>query len=156
MAEYENRAKMSLARPGKLYPQAVAQIFYRTNSPDEDQIENISLWMRTGVIPSRNGTTTESELANFMANSKQQQLKKKQGRDRESKIAGKSPSDLGELEFSDIYRDFWKDYFLAMLLRRRSASQTTAFRYAVLGGQVALLLTLGFGFWWCISSFAGL
>lgn len=41
-----------------------------------------------------------------------------------------------------VYRGIWRDYFLAVMLRKRVAHRSVNFHRAVLGGQVGILLTI--------------
>jgi hypothetical protein len=41
-----------------------------------------------------------------------------------------------------VYRGIWRDYFLAVMLRRRIAHRSVVFHRAVLAGQIVVLLSI--------------
>lgn len=134
-----------------------ARVIYRTRSPSERQLRRVYQRMKSGVLkvhdyggePMR-WTTTEQSLAEYLATSMVQTRKPppRAGRTQQAgTLAGGqgSPSTSQRRQarrLRDVYRGMWRDYFLAVLLRRRAVHRSAAFRRAVVAGQAAILLGL--------------
>jgi hypothetical protein len=119
--------------------------------------------MRTGVLRPKecagspgNWTTTPSALAEFLAQSAVQRTEalsraaktssedvENPGEDAsqsEVRVAATIANNWGEL--SGVYREIWRDYFLAMLLRRRTVRHGAKFQRAVVIGQAVALIAI--------------
>jgi hypothetical protein len=125
---------------------------YGTRAPSNDQLTRVFRLMKSGVLPARDGgvdplkwATTELALAELLAH---WQVRRAHVRkDRESTFAeeedGPTPASRQQdasAQLDRVYRNLWRDYFLAMMLRRRLTDHSVAFRRAVLAGQICLLL----------------
>ncbi len=123
-------------------------------TPSDDQIARVFKLMKCGVLPARDGgpdpmkwSTTESALAEFMAQRQLQRSAAKPGSQptlSNDKDGGPSRSRQRDKSgpLQQVYRDIWRDYFLAVILRRRTADRSPGFQRAVLAGQTLLLLLL--------------
>lgn len=130
----------------------VARTIFRTRSPSEEQIYRVYELMTSGVLPSRDGgssplkwTTTEAALAEFLANHQMRRatVQRGDGSDGEGHHARPTTAqDDRAARLQGVYRNIWRDYFLAVLMRRRMAHRTVAFHRAVIAGQTLLLLLL--------------
>ncbi|MGD9645790.1 MAG: hypothetical protein AB7U73_08765 [Pirellulales bacterium] len=115
----------------------------------------------------REWTTTEESLAEFMAN---EMLKRQRAagstarapRRVEARSVGTAPvrpstnaraparrpslnprkPNAAADDMRGVYRGIWRDYFMAVMLRKRMAHRSVAFHRAVLAGQVAMLLAI--------------
>ncbi len=153
----------------------VARLLFRTPHPNDQQIGRVFERMKAGALRVHergrtplDWTTTEESLAEFMAN---EMLKRQSARNRAPSAQRKdlSPSPttaaahrramVGQHarqqvsaanDMRGVYRGIWRDYFLAVMLRRRIAHRSVAFYRAVLAGQIVVLLSivvLAFGLW---------
>ena len=129
-----------------------ARTLYGIRTPNDAQIARVFQLMKSGALPARDGgtnplkwTTTETALAEFMA---RRELRRAHARnDRQSPLAKeedglRSSTDQRDnsAQFQRVYRHIWRDYFLAVMFRRRAANRSVAFHRAVLAGQACLLL----------------
>jgi hypothetical protein len=137
-----------------------ARFIYRTRSPSDRQVHCVYQQMKAGTLrvrhyagPPLKWTTTEEALAEFLAAS---QLERSLGH--QAVEAAKKRSTIGNADehtaqlphhyeeesekLRDVYQGIWRDYFLALLLRRRMVHRSVAFHRAVIGGQVMLLVAL--------------
>jgi len=135
-----------------------ARLIYRTRSPDDKQIHRVYQQMKTGALKVRDHgatplkwTTTEGALAEFLATN---QIERTLGHPateaakRRSTLATTNGLNHPSIDFEaeanqlrDVYRGIWRDYFLAVMLRRRMAHRSSAFNRFVILGQAMLLLT---------------
>ena len=136
-----------------------AQTLYGTRSPDDGQIQRVFQLMATGVLPARSGgadplkwTTTEADLAEFMAQQQLRKARKKRTGDARPQADGR-PSRAKSAEIERVYQGLLRDYFLAFMLRRRVAHRSRAFRRTVVIGQVVFLLLVAGG---VLSCFRGI
>jgi hypothetical protein len=132
-----------------------ARVIFRTAVPSDEQIQRVYKRMKAGTIPVRayggdplKWTTTETALADFLA---AQMIRGPSGASRVSAprehAHAAPPANAGTSSrrarqakrLRGVYYGMWRDYFLAVMLRRRMAHRSAAFRRAVLAGQVGLL-----------------
>jgi len=124
---------MSVASDRPVSLHHAARVLFRARQPNANQVEQVARLMKSGALPAdcranrERWTTTEAALADFMANS---QLT------RQATATG-----AGE-ELRPVYRGILRDYFLAVMLRRRLAGRSVAFRRAVVAGQAVVFLLL--------------
>jgi hypothetical protein len=128
-----------------------ARLIYRTPSPSERQIRRVYERMKAGLLAVRDcdgepsgWTTTEQALAEYLAKSMVRRKPSPTGplpgraeKRRSDRRWRKEAREARRLR--DVYRGMWRDYFLAVLLRRRAAHRSAAFRRAVIVGQAAIL-----------------
>jgi len=131
-----------------------AEILYSTKHPSSLQIRRVEERLECGAIAGRKSaqrrwTTTAACIADYMAG---QTYRRQLGRRyaprggnasharaaRESEP--KSPDQDAPLR--SVYQEVLKQYFLALIFRRRARHATKAFCRAVLAGQVGLLLLM--------------
>jgi len=138
-----------------------ARTLFRSATPSDDQILRVCRLLRAGALrpKQRAGsplewTTTPAALADFMASSVVQRAQRSEPLDRSllahsedvpiqpegMPCSGAAANDWPEL--SGVYREIWRDYFLAMLLRRRTDRYGTTFKRAVVLGQAVALLAI--------------
>lgn len=117
---------------------------FRTRTPSEAQIERVFRLMKSGALAAHDGganrlrwTTTEAALAECLAKNQIRHTRT---------IAQDYASTTGDQEFpaaiERVYCNLWREYFLAVMFRRRVRRRAVAFRRAVLAGQVLLLLMM--------------
>ncbi len=134
----------------------VARLFYHTASPSDEQIQRVYKRMKSGAIPVHDygrepieWTTTEEAFAEFLA----AQMLKPRGAskrilprdERAPRASASAPSAHRAHEakrFRSVYYSMSREYFLAVLLRRRMAHRSAAFRRAGLAGQIAMLAAI--------------
>lgn len=125
-----------------------ARIIFRTDAPSEEQIGRVYERMRAGVIrvtdrtrPLHAWMTSESALADYLAAERTRKPNRRTPANGVKKTAppGKTRAANGK-QVVEVYRAIWRDYFLAVMLKRRMSHRSRAFHRAVLGGQIALLL----------------
>ena len=94
---------------------------------------------RTAAAPRHGTTTTASRVSRPVAAPKPASRRVPHGR------TGKSHAALLHADADDmrgVYRGIWRDYFLAVMLRKRIERRSVSFHRAVLAGQVVVLLTI--------------
>lgn len=127
-----------LERP--LTVEQAARIVYNTASPTREQVARIRDKIESGGIRRslRGGlTTTRSALADYLA-----------GRTSTSAGAARAAPRAANEPLPGFYRELLKEYFLAVLLRRKLERRSKLFAASVLAMQVAiLLLPLGVFAW---------
>lgn len=131
----------------------VARLIHHTASPSDEQIQRVYKRMKSGALPVHDygrepieWTTTEEALAEFLA----AQMLKPRGESnrillRGERASASAPSAHRAHEakrFRSVYYSMSREYFLAVLLRRRMAHRSAAFRRAVLAGQVTVLAVI--------------
>lgn len=145
-----------------------ARTLFRTSTPSDEQILLVCRLMRSGHLqaqklagPPATWSTTALALAEYMASSTvhRSSMQRLKSADRdilpssesandgaeeqsalESASRGRSEKQWGHL--AGIYREIWRDYFFAMLLRRQAQQRGAAFQRAVLIGQISLLVLI--------------
>ena len=150
-----------------------AQIIYRTSSPSSDQILRVYQHMRSGALrvvddglPPEQWTTTELWLAELLAS---HSIRKQQAHtsEYEAFLRGtlknsppgerrQSSKENDSIQLNEFYREYLRDYFLAVLWRRRTAGHSQAFKRAVTAGQVVMLTIIVAGLfsaYWMSPSF---
>ncbi len=106
-----------------------ARIIYNTHRPTPQQVGQVRLRLVRGHLksgPSGGTTTTAAAIAEYMTTVQVAKQPK--------------PCDSGEL--SGLYRDLFRDYFMAVVTRRRIGNRSPLFLHAVLAGQIATLATV--------------
>jgi hypothetical protein len=136
-----------------------ARFIFRTRAPTEKQLRRVYEQMKAGALrvldnrgPPLRWTTTESALADYLA-----------GRQLDRARSGLSPSpkcvsdeaidepvtaalpdhlqqDAERLRA--LYQGVWRDFFLAIMLRRRMAHRSKSFHRSVFAAQVAMLVAM--------------
>ena len=112
--------------------------------------------MKSGMLPVHDygrepleWTTTEGALADYLAARLSQPRAKptrlSEGDQLPVKASRSTRRDRAATELRSVYRGILRDYFLAIMLRRRTGSRSATFRRCVLAGQIVML-----------ASFAGL
>lgn len=136
-----------------------ARLIFRTSAPSDKQVRRVYELMKVGAIrvrdyggPPLRWTTTEGALADFLASQRESRaivkrashLLAKPTATLESALtpAARHDDDEATENLRDVYRGIWRDYFLAVMLRRRMSHRTQAFARCVVAGQVILLLAL--------------
>ena len=120
-----------------------AQVLFCTRKPTDQQLHRVAQLMKTGALPGRHRggsplkwETTDTAVAELMASS---QMRRANVHGRVGKIGSTSHvNDVSELQ--GIYRNFWRDYFMSVFLRRRVSHRSVMFHRVVTATQVALLL----------------
>jgi hypothetical protein len=137
-------------------PREAAEIVFGTAHPTNEQLRLVYARMRSGALrlndpdcPPARWTTNEQALAEFLAaNQLGRGIKSKGGGGEPAVAAAKAlqarPNSRRhvEVEFKSVYRDLWRDYFMAVMLRRRTAHRSRSFQHAVVAGQTTLLLAM--------------
>jgi len=143
-----------------------ARTLYRTRAPSDKQVFRVIQLMKSGAIPTKHQgktplkwTTTEAALADYMA---RRQLKRSDARRKsgakpvgecqENSATTRHHEDAANLEH--VYRNIWRDYFLAVMLRRRMTHRSAGFRRAVVAGQCAVLMAVLVGVFGSVQSLA--
>jgi hypothetical protein len=142
-----------------------ARLIFRTSAPDDRQVHRVYELMKVGAIRVRDcggsplrWTTTEGALADFLTSQREARMKVQRSSQRlrkpnaglgdEHPLAALHEDDEESDKLRGVYRNIWRDYFLAVMLRRRVGHRTHLFARWVVVGQVVVLLTL-------IGTFAG-
>jgi hypothetical protein len=136
----------------QLTPTQAARVIFRSRAPTANQVKQVCRLMEAGMIAARRSgvapskwTTTESAIADFLA---ERQLHRESGG--ENPTADTQQHDApdkktrGEVsrELKRVYRGVWRDYFLAVMLRRRMCHRSATFQHIVTYSQVTLLTLL--------------
>jgi hypothetical protein len=128
-----------------LTPEQAAKIVYNTAAPDRGQVERIRSKIQDGSIrrSARGGiTTTPRAIADYLA----------------KKTAGANPrkSQRAAEGMPNLYRELLKDYFLAVLLRRKVERRSNVFAGLVIAMQLAIITLPILSFVWVYrTSIAG-
>lgn len=123
-----------------------ARRIYQTSQPTAEQVGRVVQKIESGVLPrgpKGGATTTVEAVAEYLAR-------------RETARASAHVQQRGEqrlrrrrqvqVPIAHLYRELLADYFLAVLLRRRTKDRSSAFRWAVVATQVLLLVTALYAF----------
>lgn len=123
----------------KLNPREASKLIHATDRPSEGQIQWVERLLKLGAIKGTRSssaksqwTTTTGAIAQYMAEAS---LPNAAGPNR-------GPARRGGAELNAIYRDVLKDYFLAVVFRRKQRRASKLFRRAVVAGQMLTLLML--------------
>ena len=133
-----------------------AQILYRTKRPTDAQVQQIIKMLVYGVLAGekvghvkQSWQTTTGAVADLMARQavkKKSRVSKARPRDAASSAqaaissAAARPSQKADKELRGAYSDAMRDYFLAVMLRRKIAGRGAAFQRSVLFGQLAMVV----------------
>ncbi len=85
-------------------------------------------------------TTTASRVSKSVATANAQTRPLPHGRTGKGHAAQQRAG--ADHDMRGVYRGIWRDYFLAVMLRKRIAHRSVTFHRAVLAGQVGILLTI--------------
>jgi hypothetical protein len=127
-----------------------ARLIYRTRAPSQRQIRRVYERMKAGVLELHRAggdplewTTTEQSLADYLATRMVRKRPPSAAAGPRDAARARSPRELRETaRLRRVYRGMWRDYFLALLFRRRVTGRSAAFRRAVIAGQAAILAGL--------------
>jgi hypothetical protein len=119
-----------------------ARLIFRTSTPNDKQVHRVYELMKAGALavrdhagPPLKWTTSEAALAEFLASRREARANRQQ--------PGQRHADDGEADkLRVVYRNIWRDYFLAVMLRKRMEHRSRAFQHSVVVGQVLLLVAL--------------
>lgn len=132
-----------------------AEIIFKTSNPTVEQLVATKQAMATGRLRGNTQrkvasrwTTSAEAVAEYLAALSFAARERKD--DRTPKY---NPSGEEEEQISLVYQDFLKDYFLAVLFRRRTKRASKRFRQAVVAGQAILLLAIVAAFLATVRSF---
>lgn len=137
----------------------VAEIWFGTRSPSADQLRKVLARMQSGALvlndpaaPPARWTTTEQALAKFLA-------ARRASKDAFRQAGGPSAHPTSEAAATTIadahllhhknavlrgvYRTVWRDYFLAVMVRRRVPRASKSFERAVIAGQLTAVAIIG-------------
>jgi hypothetical protein len=134
-----------------------ARLIFRTRNPTDEQIHRVYKQMKSRSLavhdvsgPPLKWTTTEEAVADFLAANKidqtlghpaiaaAKQRAKWTSKDTPSVLPPNYEEESATLR--EMYHGIWKEYFMAVILRRRAAHHSKKFRGAVVVGQVVLLI----------------
>jgi hypothetical protein len=130
-----------------------AEIIYKTRQPTPAQVHHVREHFARSGSPSKSPTrgrqtTTANDVAEYIAG--QTYLRQlhdggkpqaKHSRAGEGRQSLPLPARKDYAPLRAVYQDILKDYFLALILRRRRRDVTKTFRRAVVAGQVGVVLT---------------
>jgi len=133
-----------------------ARMIFRTAAPSDKQIHYVYERMKSGALKVQNfggsplkWTTTEAALAEFLADHRLSHATEKQIRKQALSRTYDLPDELVPVrstsaeeeseQLRTVYHTVWRDYFLAVMLRRRMHHRSRNFQRAVLAGQVVML-----------------
>lgn len=142
-----------------------ARLIFRTSTPSDKHVHRVYELMKIGAIKVRDHggsplkwTTTEVALAEFLASQREAHSNLVRASHRLAKpnaemeptgpLAALHEDDEEAEKLRDVYRGIWRDYFLAVMLRRRVSHRSHAFARWVVAGQVIVLLAM-------VGAFAG-
>jgi hypothetical protein len=117
---------------------AAARRIYNTPQPSAEQVGRVVEKMRSGALKqSEQGgaTTTVDALADYMA---RRELARNAKHQRQRQPDEQTPLD-GAVPVAHVYEGLLKNYFLAVLLRRKTSRDSKAFQRVVLATQLAIL-----------------
>lgn len=122
-----------------------AQVLFCTRKPTDQQLHRVAQLMKTGALPGRNRSgsplkweTTDKAVAELMAAS---HVRRASSGHRRGKFAAHNHyEDVSELQ--GIYRNFWRDYFMSVFLRKRVSHRSAVFHRTVTATQAVLLLVV--------------
>lgn len=115
-----------------------ARRIYDTPQPSEEQVGRVVEKIRSGVLKrsERGGwTTTIGAVADYLARNETAKAATRHHQDHRHEP---SPQPSSE-PVSDLYQSLLKDYFLAVLLRRKASHRSTAFQQVVIASQLVIL-----------------
>lgn len=114
-----------------------AEMIYRTSKPTPQQIQRVAELTAQGELSGDSRGTTADAVAAFITKISLQ----KQGSGGVARPGPRGQRQSDQMQH--VYQETLKQYFLAVLLRRKVHNATRAFRRAVLAGQIALLAAVG-------------
>lgn len=150
---------MTHTRGRLLTPLDVAEIWFGTRSPSAEQLRKVLARMQSGALslnnpeaPPARWTTTEEALAKFLASRRASKdalgRSVAQGGPSSHARATQAMADAHRLHHKNAmlrgaYRGVWREYFLAVMVRRRVPHASRAFERAVVGGQLLAVAIIG-------------
>jgi hypothetical protein len=130
-----------------------AQMICRTKTPTADDLSYLRRELETGSLQGKRKGTNQwvistDQVAEYLA--KRAMLTRTRYAQDRASVAGKATIRTvsvarGSSELCDVYHNIFKDYFLAVMLRRKVDRASRTFGRLVLMGQILLLLALMFG-----------
>lgn len=121
------------------------RLIFRGRASESEHVRHVEKWLEQGVLDGqRVGSkwyTSRDAIARFLARRTLDEFHDEDGD--EQRHAALRYSAKGEL--ITVYRQVLKDYFLAVLMRRRVSRIGRYWRQAVLVGQAALVVSVGGG-----------
>jgi hypothetical protein len=118
-----------------------AALIYRASDPTSAQVRRVAELVALGEINGTARGTTMDDVAAYMAKATLDH--------RASAGAGRAPTALKketaathQEPLDRVYRETLKDYFLALIFRRKNSRASKSFQRAVLAGQFAILVML--------------
>jgi hypothetical protein len=111
-----------------------ASIIYNTPNPTSEQVGRVGLRIVRGVLRGSgkgDGTTTRAAVAEYLA----------------AQATPRGAKTDEDRQLSSAYRGVLKDYFLAVVARRKMTHRSKGFAEAVLIGQIFLLLAAAAALW---------
>jgi hypothetical protein len=147
---------MSSDRGRTLTPKDVAEIWFGTRTPSVDQMRKVYAKMQSGVLPINDPeapparwTTNEGALARYLASRRttKEAAQHEKGK-RIAPTAGPVTATTvfvhrGDKDLRDAYANVWREYFLAVMGRRRSKDASRTFVRAVAAGQAVAVILIG-------------
>lgn len=141
-----------------------AQMICRTPKPSAEQLARVQTELEHRVLKGSKDakygwTTTGAHVAEYLA--RRQLHKERVKRETTHGQSASTSADLalkseehfrGEQDLKPVYRDILKNYFLTVLMRRRMAHETLAFKVSVVAGQCVLLFVLIGGMVWGVNA----
>lgn len=133
-----------------LSPVEAARRLYNTPSPTAEQVGRVVKKIEAGTLArsERGGiTTTLQAVADYLARREEHRHQGRPAAGKPDPAGSRAPSKQGVTKqhgqeiasFTHVYHELLKDYFLAVLLRRKVTHRSQAFQWAVVGSQGTLL-----------------
>lgn len=131
-----------------------AQLIYQTSQPTPTQIHRVRARLKSGALKGtldNKGcwTTTSEQVARYLAEqSVYQEIAKRDAVSKTRRLRQMDQSGPGTLDraaarrLSSAYRDVLRDYFLALIMRRKMRDRSQWFQRCVLAGQAIIVLAL--------------
>jgi hypothetical protein len=120
-----------------------AALIYRAASPSPDQVRRVAELVAHGELDGTTRGTTMDAVAAFMANSS---IDRAAGVVKSAPHAGMRAANADHAKHREpldrVYRETLKDYFLALIFRRKVSRASKTFQRAVLAGQIFILLLI--------------
>lgn len=118
-----------------------ARRIYQTTHPSAAQVGKVVQKIEAGLLhrgPHGGATTTVEAVGEYLA--RRETSRATAHLEERSRLKGSSATRLVQGPVVYLYRELLKDYFLAVLMRRRTSAHSSAFRWSVVGTQVLILV----------------
>ena len=113
-----------------------AEIIFRTSQPTPEQLQRVQELLVPGELQGDSRGTTANAVADFVARSALNNAPGKQHAN------ARRTSHKHDERLNRVYRESLKDYFLAVIMRRKIRNASKFFQHAVLAGQIVLLAAI--------------